>query len=607
MKYKIVLLLLLLPAITRAQQVTRLDSMVRNVIAELKDSWTLGVDSNSNTVDIAMYNKYKSLFDVAASVDDDLNFQFIPGKNSGTYKLLATPREFDVYAHDAALQISKFRVDSVGPQGRLNIEDSIIYEIRRIVYVEKPARYVLSDADGLADSILSKHPDIRFENKNANAKEATKQEILGRLKKELAKDPDDVYKFYSTSDLRIVLAYTTDSLYPVKIISIRNIANLLSCINDDDKDGVLNAADSLPGKYGEFTAAGAPDDDLDGVTDADDRCRGTYGSLQNKGCPESYFVTNGQLNGAIGLQFNLPKTNLPALDELGYRDESGADAMDVLQSKTGSLKSSTAVSGIYAGGNVVYFFGKDAKRTGISAGFSYSRCVTNYELADPIVYTYKSSDGHDFYRRQITISRLTEKMAINVVNIPVQLHYRFKVNAIKNWVINLKAGPSFILINGLTDYNATIDVGGIYQIDTVNKDKITYYDFFDKASSGNVYLTSSGINQQNSNPGAAAIFDQLNSSGNYDFASNKIFRDQRKISRVTAAFNFSLDAQYRRSRNNPMAIKAGIHFVYAPSIGSNEKYTPIERTTDEYNSIFNSNGRSVYFAYGVTLGLVYDF
>jgi hypothetical protein len=313
-------------------------------------------------------------------------------------------------------------------------------------------------------------------------------------------------------------------------------------------------------------------------------------------------VTKRQLNGAIGLQFNSAIIGLPELDELGY-----ADATDVLQSQQGSIKNPDPSMGVYVTGDFAYFFGKNAKRAGVSIGFSFAAFVANYELETPIIYTYKSSDGTDLYRRQITVSSLTEKMQYNVITIPVQFNYRFRMATMKNWVIQLKGGPSLILLKALTNYNATIDVGGIYQIDTVNKDRITYYDFFDKNSTANVYLTSSGINQQASNPGAAAVFDQLNSIGNYDFAASKNFRDQSTSSRVTFAFNFSLDGQYRKSKNSPMAIEAGFHFVYAPSTGSKEKYTPIERTTDEYNSIFNSNGQSMYFAYGLHVGLVYDF
>jgi len=602
------LLILLFPVLTHAQSVPALDSMVKNVIAELQASWALGVDSNT-IVDIGVYNNYKKLFDINARVDDDLNFQYIPGKQSGVYKINSAPKDFDVYAHDVALQVTKLRVDTselVYPKN-YNNPDSIIMILKRTVYAEKPARYVLQDIDAMAAGILNNHQDIKFEKNNARNNQSDKNAIIDRLKQNIKKNPDSIYQFNSSSTFRITLAYTTDTLNRVKIMRIENISNILACMNDDDGDGVLNQADSLRFQFGEFTVNGAPDADLDGVADATDICRGIYGTVSNKGCPESYFITKKQLEGNVGVQYNTAKINMPELNQLGYQVGSGADATDVLQSKKGSLKNPGPSLGIYAGVDMAFFFGKKAKQKGISIGVTYARFVADYELAEPAVYTYKSTDGTDFYRRQITINALKEQIAYNVINIPLQFNYRFKLFNDNKWVMNLRAGPSLILFNSTSNYNSTIDVGGIYQIDTVNNDKITYYDYFNNSSTWNVYLTSSGINTQNTNPGAAAIFAQLGGSGNYDFASNKNYRGQKKSTRATYAFNFSLSGEYKKNKDFPIAIKFGIHGVYAPSIGSKEKYMPIERTTDEYNSIFNSNARSFYFAYGLNLGLVYSF
>jgi hypothetical protein len=207
----------------------------------------------------------------------------------------------------------------------------------------------------------------------------------------------------------------------------------------------------------------------------------------------------------------------------------------------------------------------------------------------------------------VIINSLTERMDITFYTVPIQFSYRFKIKKIENWVFNIKAGPALTYIVGLTDYNAMVDVGGIYQVDTVNKNRVTYYNYFDAGSTWNIYLNASGIDRQNSNPGAAAVFAQLDSAGNYDFVSEKNYHGRQKLSRITFACNFSLDGQYRKSKNSPIAIKAGIHFMYTPSIGAKEKYKPIEKTAGPFNSIFNSNGKSSYFAYGVNIGLVYDF
>lgn len=607
MKYKFVLLIVLFPVLASAQRVPNIDSLVNNVLVELKASWTLGVDSNSNTVDIGMYNKYKKLFDINATVDDDLNIQYIPGKGKGNYSINPIPGEFDVYAHDVALQVSKFRIDSVTSEEKFFFNEAMIYEIKRMIFIEKPAKYVLKDALALATNILGGHKDITFANRDSKYHKIAENEIIERLIENIRKNPDSLYQFNITSTMRITLAYAKDPDSTVKIMSIKNTSNTLTCVNDDDGDGVLNRADNLPAKFGEFTANGAPDDDLDEVPDLEDKCGGTYGSVNNKGCPQSYFITHKQLAGFVGAQYNNQKINLPALNKLGYQD-AGFDATDVLQSKKGSIKNSGAVLGIYAGANFVYYPGKNAKRTGLSVGFTYSRAVAGFKLTEPAVYTYKSNDGYDPYRRQITINSLTEQIAYNIFNIPVQLSYRFKPLTNDKWVINVKAGPSLMLLNATTNYNATIDFGGIYQIDTISRGAIVYYNFFNAGSSWNVYVTSAGINNQNTNPGAASIFSQLNtSSQNFDFAENKKYIGQKKLSRTTVAFNFSFDGQYKGKKDNPMAITFGIHAVYAPLFEQKQKYKPIERTTDEFNSIFNSSARSTYFNYGLNLGLVYDF
>ncbi len=605
MKYKIFVFIILFPAFARAQTVPNLDS----IINELKSSWTLGVDSNSNTVDIGLYNKYKDLFDTSAVIDDDFNFRYIPGKMTGTYTILASPKEFDLYAHDVALEVSKLRIDSVSePREILNTPDSIIFVIHRFVYAEKPGKYVLQDAGALAENIISNHPAIRFEKSHGNEKKSDKTAMKIYLEQQIQKYTDSLYKFYSTSEMRITLAYTADSMNALKIKRIQNISNTLTCINDIDNDAVLDTVDASPQEFGEITSHGRPDGDLDGVPDSADRCRGTYGSRDNMGCPDSYFTTNRQIQAFVGVQFSRPEINLPELNNLGYTDDNGKDAMDVLESKKGAIQNPASVNGIFAGGNYTFYFGKNAKKSGISVGINYTRFVAAFELTEPIVYTFKAFDGTDFYRRQINISNLKEEIAYNVINIPVQFDYRFKPFQATSWVINVKAGPSILLFNNTSDYNTTINFGGIYQIDTVTKNKTAYYDFFNRNSSYNVFLTSAGINQQNTNPGAASVFSQLSdNSKNYDFSFNKNYRDKQNLTLNTLAFNLSVDGQYKGKKDNQLALKFGVHFVYASIPAKKDKYIPINKTKDSFNSIYNSTAKSNYFAYGLNIGFAYSF
>ncbi len=607
MKQLIAILMLLIPLNVKSQSGQQTDAIADDLIADLIATWTLGVDSNSSTVNLATFNKYKDLFAENARVDDDLRIRFVPGSHSGSYQILPVSKDFDEYAHDVALETNNLRIDEVSRPVRKDQAGQIIYELKRSVFIEKPARYVLPDVSALSDTMVSFHRDIIFEKKNENAVSEYQQEIRSRLRSKIEAHPDSVYKFLNSSTLQVVLIPTTDPAHPLKIKEIRNISNDLHCVNDRDLDGVTDFADVNPDRPGDFSANGAPDADLDGISDSADYCRYAYGIAKNQGCPESYFRTGKQWDASLGLQSNNAMIGLPPLDQLGYQDASGNDATDVLESSEGSLKNSAPSLGVFAGGNFTLFLGRNARKTGISIGLGFTRFVTTYELGKPIVYTYKSNDGSDDYRRQISISSLHEKMSYSVFNFPVQFNYRMKMGEKKNWVMQLRGGPSLLFLQSSTDYNTTMDIGGIYQIDTVSGDRVTYYDHFDRNSTWNVFLTTSGINKQSTTSSAAAVFDGLQRAGGYDFVAGKVYRDQQKLSRLSYALNFSWDAQYKKSQDSPLSLKAGLHVTYGPSTGSSDKYKIVDRSADEYNSIFNSNGPSYYLAYGITLGMVYDF
>jgi hypothetical protein len=609
MKYFTVLLLLFFPLLAGARSGKDKHNQVQDIIAELQDSWTLGIDSNNNAVDINAYNKFKSLFDSTAIIDDDLAFRFVPGKDGGTYVLHAVPREFDEYAHDAALQVIKFRIDSMSEPRKVSGDDTLIYELYRMVYVEKAARYVLNNTDELTTTILGNHPYIRFEKGTRIPEDSSRAAIAAILKDRLARDPDSLYKFLSAATLRIAFTNGGDDANPLKIAGIRVVSSSVQCINDNDTDGILNETDMLPKVYGEFPANGAPDLDLDGVPDVDDKCRDTYGSVLNKGCPESYFVTHAKRGNGVGLQLNTAHIGLPDLNKLGYTDQNGGDATDVLQSIPGSLRHVSPAVGFYLSGSLAYFFGWDAKRTGICVGLTYARFTNSYDLEEnsEMVYTYKAFDGHDPYRRQITIASLAEKVTYSVVQIPIQLDYRHKLGTDDKWVIDAKAGPSLMFFTGHSNYKTTVDVGGIYQIDSLSGDKITYYDYFNAESTWNVYLTAAGIKTQNPHPGAAAVFSQLDSAGGLDFTTARVYQGDNHTTRIKVAINLSVDIEYRMKRESPYAMKAGLHLTYAPGTNTRDKYKPIEATKGDFNPIFNSNGNSYYIAYGLNVGFVYDF
>jgi hypothetical protein len=236
-----------------------------------------------------------------------------------------------------------------------------------------------------------------------------------------------------------------------------------------------------------------------------------------------------------------------------------------------------------------------------------------------MIYTFKSTDGINNYRRQVSVNSLTEEISYRTFNIPVMLSYRIKSGLFgenkfgeKKLVINLKTGPSVMIFQNTSDYNARINFGGLYQVDSIRQDAVTYYDYFDEGSRWNILLTPESINAQNTNPGDVAVFSQLNSaSAGYDFASNKNYRENQELSRSAIAFNFACDLQYditkAKEQENGLAVKFGLYFVYAPLPERKEKYMPAYKTSDSFNSIYNSTAKSVYSAFGIDAGFVYSF
>lgn len=594
MKYKIVLFIILFPVFAMAQT----KNSPERVLRDLVDSWTLGVDSTSEAVNIRTYNKFKNLFVLNATVEDDFNAVYHYGSKSYKINTTGTPKPFYVYAHDVALQVSKLRIDTVSTEINAADPQNISITIKRTVYAEKKRQYVIGNTKAYVDSLIRIRP-------------ATTKDTNGikDLTEKLNNTKDSLYKFSGTSSLVINIMYDEgDSTFKIKNI---NTAFLnIKCVNDDDSDGIVNTDDSLVNTKGDFTANGMPDADLDGVTDTTDKCPNTYGDKNNKGCPLNYFITNNKFDGFIGLQLNSAKINLPELNNLGYVDEAGKDAMDVLQSQKGVLKNPGLAAGLFAGGNFTHYFGKDKRQIGISVGFTYARFNADYQLTTPVVYTYKSNDGVNDYRRQVTIDSLKEGIKYNILNFPVLFNYRWHfgkediTDGKKKWVINVKAGPSLMLFNATSSYNAYISFGGLYQTDA---NGITYNDLFDTAAISNVYITADRIITRNPDRPADEVFKELHDAdAGYDFADSKNYLDTKKnASRITVAINLAFDMQ--RQISDAWAFKFGAHIVYAPLPERKEKYIPADKTTDPYLSIYNSNAKSNYSAFGFNAGFVYNF
>lgn len=606
------------------------DSLARSVVKSFVRS-TLGI--KNGVMDLNDYNQFKNLFDTNAFVQDDFNalYNYVKETNRGNYIISDMSKPFDRYAHDVALQVKSIHIDTNFIIRAESVADinTMIYSVDRTVTIEKDRKYVLPEdfARQVFDSRTITYRDSAKEKKPAFDKLRAK-----------TLEPA-TYSFTSSATLTITLKSIGGNSF--KIIKVERKKGSLICDNDMDSDAILNHEDSLDFDeiQGDFTAHGRPDYDFDGIPEAisikngkegkggkdgkdgkgakqmnvekPDRCKETYGKEGNLGCPMDYFLTRRTIDGFVGVQMNLASINLSALNHLGYVDRSGSSATDVLQSKKGTLKNPGLRPGIYAGGNYTYYAGRVQRDIGISIGVNFTAYFADYVLDEPVMYTFKSYDSVNDYRRRVTIDSLNESIRYNIFNFPVMLSYRFYLGKEdpagkkqRKSVMNIKAGPSLMVFNTTSEYDAFISFEGLYQ---TNENGIIYKDPFVDGDSYNVYFTADSIRAQNPNRPAEDVFRELrNNNANYDFADSKNFRGKQKNkSRLTVGFN--LDINLQRQISTDWSFKFGLQAVYAPLPERKDKYIPINKTTDSYNSIYNSTAKSSYTAFGLHAGLVYKF
>jgi hypothetical protein len=569
---------------------------------------TVGI--KNGRVDLREYNQFKELFDVKGVAEDDYNvfFQYNSNSSPGTYVIGKNPKPFDLYAHDIALQIVQIEIDSIGTMQPVatDLKNHLTYSIYRRVSFAKPRKYVLQE--DYIDKLLQGR-NILFDNNNDSIT------ALNKLKERIRDTA--TYFFTSSSTLTITLVDNGDHSFKIKSVSSQN--ERIVCHNDTDRDAVLQRDELLDNWAGDFTSNGRPDYDLDGIPDAvkgvplklADRCKCTYGTLANRGCPKDYFLNRRAIEGFVGVQMNVAGINLSELNQLGYVDASGNSATDVLQSSKGNLKNPGLRPGIYAGGNYTYYAGRVQRDIGLSVGVNFTAFFADYRLTEPVMYTFKSNDSEHDYRRRVTLDSLNESIRYNIFNFPVMFSWRFYIGKEdkegkeqRKSLLNFKAGPSLMVFSTTSEYDAYISFEGLYQAD---ENGIIYKDPFDDADSYNIYFTAESLRSRNPFRSAEDVFRQLrNNNANYDFADSKNFRGKQKNeSRITVGFN--LDFNFQRNISDEMSFKAGLQAVYAPIPEAKEKYIPINKTTDPYNSIYNSSAKTSYMAFGLQAGLVYNF
>lgn len=603
MKSYFALFIFLMPAWVAAQ-----GSKDTLVINDLVESWTLGLtESGDDAADIRVFNKYKSLFSTDAIIEDDINGSFTPAvyKDQEPYK--TSPATVEVYAHGIALQFKNLKITVNSPitynYDSLSTDSVINVSIARTIYGEKYRQYVIKNIDSLVAHI------VQYKTEQDDIEEVDAEKVSEAIRNLIYDRENRTYNFQASNTLtvRIAIKNNTAKITGIRINPSTKVEKA-GCLNDRDSDGVIDEEDECPADMGDFTAAGCLDSDLDGIADTEDKCDFIYGVAGNSGCPPDYFLSNVNVTAWIGAHVNDAGLNMPSLDQLGYNEP------DFLQSSEGKLESPGLIFSPVIGADIAWYFGKKKKRAGIALGISYTGFSADYVVSEDAVYTYKANDGQDDYRRRVTLQDgSTETIDYKIINVPLLFRYRDmfgKKNTEKEsykWSWEFSIGPSYIAFNNTAKYNATIDIEGIYQVDTITQDAVTYYDYYNESSTWNILLTADAINQQDSVPGANAVFDLFNSSG-YDFATGKNYSgEDGNADRSGFALNVMFDVAYKLDDKGKLALKFGAAGCIAPLSDQSSGYQLVDTSTDPYNPLYNSKAKSLYYSFGIHGGLVFNF
>ena len=611
MSYRILIIILFIPALVAGQTVKPKSDTVRckEAVNQLLSTWNLGLtEEGDETANIREFNKFKNLFWPQATIFNDINAYFDPESSSDKtpYKVKEEMIPVEDYAHSLALEFKnlKIEVDTSRIQYDYNSLDQNIIKVtfQKEISGHKRCEYIISDKKVLVDNL------IRFKNEaHAIEKAEEKKDSIVAAINFLTSPGKPNYGFRSNYQLQITMVKNGDTIKISNITKISSSDTIHFCTNDLDLDGIVDVpgSDNCPNERGDFTAMGCLDSDLDGIPDMRDKCRFIYGEPENEGCPLEYFTTRFDVSLVLGLQANSVTLKMPALDQLGYE-------MDQTLSTPGSLSDTGLIISPLFSADLAWFFNK-SKRMGLSIGISNALFNSTYKIKDSAVYTFKAFDGNDYYRRRITLKHgSSETINYSILNFPLLLKYRYRSSkltanhTIPNWYLEFSAGPSLLLFNTTSKYNANLDFEGIYQVDTATNSFV--YTDFDPSSTLNVWFTEEAINEQAGYENAAAIFASLNEAG-YDFAldQNKSGTAKNK-GKFGVAFNASVDACYKFDDNGRLAFKFGANVLFAPSLpGQTEPYKLVDKTSDTYNPIYNGQPTSTYMAFGIHAGLVLEF
>jgi hypothetical protein len=598
MKYILAWFIFISPVLVFAQSNQHdKDSLVKIKWEELKSSWTFGL-SETGSVDIRTFNKYKSLFDSTALIASDVDAVYEPLSKSAkdAYIVDTNSIPFDTYAHDIALHFNNLKIESDSLPIKTNpSKNEIIYTVARKITGYKKGEFVVEDVNPFLNSVELRKNKISLLKTDS---------VFKQVNKWFESREDFAYQFELIDTVEIHFNVSNINNVTISGITKKGIPANPICLNDKDGDGMVAIEDLCPDVRGEITANGCPDLDYDGVVDTVDACGDVYYTEGNNGCPTDYFKNKFSVSFFAGLQINSCDLNLPGLQNMGYNQ------LDFEQSQQGSLTSpGLNISPVY-GGDISWYF-NEKRNKGLSIGITYTSFSATYRFNESAIYTFKANDGVNDYRRRITIVNGSEEsIKYHVLDFPILFKFRNRFGDPKknkkelplSWEASF--GPTILFFNNTSNYNVNINFEGLYQIDTLSQSQFTYYPTYDNNSTYNLELTGTGLNSQSSLPGVDTVFNFLNANG-YDFAYNKNYNGQdKKANRVSVAINANFYVNYKATES--LSLKIGISILAAPLPNRSEGYEPIQNTTDTYKSFYQSKTNSFYMTGGINAGIIIE-
>jgi hypothetical protein len=294
---------------------------------------------------------------------------------------------------------------------------------------------------------------------------------------------------------------------------------------------------------------------------------------------------------------------MPDLSQVGYNN------LFKSVSNSGKIERLKPFSfGIAISADIAFYFGKNkqSRNKGISIGVIATPFKSSFNITGA-KYVFQSNDGESDYRRIITLVSDTETVNFNILNFPLMFKYKGRFG--QKWAYELSAGPSFLLISGFSYQQTTFNFEGVYGSDVTKENYVQ--------SKNDWLLTDAAITKSKGN--TQDLFNKLANSNSqelidagkgYDFKMNDRISTTEKTkisSRTGFAFNAAADVFYHIGPKT--AIKGGFVFYTAPSVSNSnaDKYQMVDKSSrynGKYNSVFNSQAKLNYSAFGLFVGLI---